>query len=643
MPILGSTGGMNADAFGMFGTKGPGAVPHTLSVEAVSSSQLTLSWINGDPACNTQIFRNGVATPLDEVLPGISEYNDSGLPSANTNEYVVRHTRFGLNSANTDAKSNTTLLSSPSNLNVTTLSPSSINVSWTLGDSTANTQVFQGGTLVHNALPTATFYQASGLDSATSYTYRIRHKKNAVETANVGPVSNTTTLAAPTGLQVTGITTSSVTIAWVNSDTSVGTTTQIFKNDNSTEIGTVSAGVPNYTDNTLSPGESVTYKVRHIKNAIPSSNTASVPATTIVSAPTGLTATVLADNEVRLNWTNTNGSANTQIFLSGVGTPVANLNAGVTEYIHTGLTPATTYNWVIRHRLSGVPSANTGPASARPTALFGGGTEYTNGGYRIHAFIGSTQLTCTRPGTVEYVIVAGGGGGGFGYGGGGGGGGYQAGSSFINSTRNVDIGAGGPNNTNGSNSSLQSVATATGGGKGGSYTVQGSNGGSGGGGGCASFGNPPGGLSGGTGSQNFNGGSGYEKVESTCPNPDDPYGTNPANVGCMLRAGGGGGGATENGENGVITGDNPDGGDGGEGQTNSWTGISYVVGSGGGGSASSGNKGFGGTNAGDGGLGGSISFTNGVPNLGGGGGGGGGGSFVGGQGGSGVVLVRYLI
>ena len=229
----------------------------------------------------------------------------------------------------------------------------------------------------------------------------------------------------------------------------------------------------------------------------------------------------------------------------------------------------------------------------------------------------------------QYVVVAGGGGGGIAHAGGGGAGGFRTGSLGLNRavTYSVSIGSGGAtspsrsvNGTNGSNSVFASI-TSIGGGGGGSEYKGGNSGGSGGGG---ATGGPPV-APGGSGSllQGNAGGAGSPS------NP--PY------------IGGGGGGAGAVGGTATPT----SAGNGGIGGISSITGTSTYYAGGGGGGAYGGNAGV--TSAGTGGLGGggNGNYGNGngsagTTNRGGGGGGGGYSNENGYNGGSGIVILKYL-
>ena len=263
--------------------------------------------------------------------------------------------------------------------------------------------------------------------------------------------------------------------------------------------------------------------------------------------------------------------------------------------------------------------------------------------YRVHTFTSDGTFEVTRGGEVEYLVVAGGGGGAMGAGGAGGllsnvG---AAGLAVSPQTYPVVVGGGGSGlpgsttpspqpgtwrderGTEGDNSTVFGL-TADGGGTGGAYgdggvdVRTGTSGGSGGGGGglftdqtntAGGNGTAGQGNDGGRSSTSVNGGSG------------------------------GGGGAGAAGSNGTSS----DGGAGGIGVLNGITGTSqYYAGGGGGGTIESDGA------AGTGGLGGGgngavrleTDAGSGAPNTGGGGGGAGDNS---GNGGSGIVIVRYRI
>jgi len=248
-----------------------------------------------------------------------------------------------------------------------------------------------------------------------------------------------------------------------------------------------------------------------------------------------------------------------------------------------------------------------------------GGTITTSGAYTIHTFTSSGTFTVDGGSLtgVDYLVVAGGGGGGSRRAGGGGGGGMvnATNQSISAGTYTITIGAGGAGATTdtnngvvGGNTVFGSIQTCNGGGYGAGQGNAGGAGGSGGGGsGTSGQGNSGGASSGATG-------------------------------------GGGGGGK---GAAGSQSG-NQAGGNGGGGLTLAYSGSSVAyAGGGGGGSRDGYSGGSGASGGGTGGVDGSTVSTAGAANRGGGGGGGArdgnsGALLNGANGGSGVVIIRYL-
>lgn len=287
--------------------------------------------------------------------------------------------------------------------------------------------------------------------------------------------------------------------------------------------------------------------------------------------------------------------------------------------------------------LYGIAAVGTTPVIA-PFAT--GGDVITNDGtYWIHTFLSSGTFTPAKNLTCGYLVVAGGGGGGgctsggYGPGGGAGAGGFRStvtatgGGGSLESALTLSLltnytvtigggGAGGVGNSVGSSgaNSVFSTITSTGGGGGGHYSgaASGLSGGSGGG---AAYGGSAGT---GTANQGYNGGG---------------------NTG--IDGGGGGGGA---GQIGYTANTNTVGANGGNGVATSITGSSVTYAGGGGGGDYNGGAGTGGSGGGgNGGHGAQNGFGGSINTGSGGGGAGGTATQNGGAGGSGIVIVRYLM
>ena len=283
--------------------------------------------------------------------------------------------------------------------------------------------------------------------------------------------------------------------------------------------------------------------------------------------------------------------------------------------------------------VAGMLSAFAPPAQALPSATGGTVAKYIENGtnFTAHIFttVGTTSITFSVGGDVEYLVVAGGGGGGWvrnGFGGGAGGaGGLLTGSTNVDAVAySIVVGDGGSgpagqinNGSPGGNSSFTNIVAIGGGGGVGSNAAYPADGGSGGGGGqqwaVGRLGTPGQGNDGGDG--------------------------NPASN----TPGGGGGGAGAPGQDANAASNKGYGGIGIVSSLRGGTNEFYAAGGGGGGTAI-GNRGLGGSQDGYGNGGyGETDATGGRPNTGGGAGGGpsGGSSQATIKGGTGIVIVRY--
>ncbi|MCX5784054.1 MAG: IPT/TIG domain-containing protein [Elusimicrobia bacterium] len=353
-----------------------------------------------------------------------------------------------------------------------------------------------------------------------------------------------------------------------------------------------------------------------------------VPAITTVSPAYGPQGTVITI-------TGTGFVAGGKVY---VGTVEAVVNTLTATQI-TATTPASATGGARTVTVLNLPDQSYGMKAIAFTYMMSatGGTESNVGGYHIHTFtaVGTSAFTVATGGSVEVLVVAGGGGGGGQLAGGGGAGGYNYVADFavVNAAYSLSVGAGGaggpataPYNmnqgTNGGNSVFATI-TSIGGGGGGVYDntyAVGKNGGSGGGGGDSDTAPQRRAGGSGTAGQGYQGGSGEG--------------------GTAYYVGGGGGGAGGPGVSGASF---VRGGNGGAGLQSTISGTPAYYASCGGGNAYYGYSTIAGVaSPGGGGNGGrNGNGGNATANTGGGGGGGDWNVVSGGNGGSGIVIIRY--
>lgn len=321
--------------------------------------------------------------------------------------------------------------------------------------------------------------------------------------------------------------------------------------------------------------------------------------------------------------------------LANAGTPLSVVSPTELGYLD-GVTSA------VQTQLDSKTVVLKGTTAARPTGAEGD-LYYDTSAENLYQKTASSgwkiagQSGAPAPSTADVLMVAGGGGG-VGAGGGAGGGGIvYAPAISVSGTYTISVGAGGSgsngtggNPTNGANSTFTGLTSAVGGGCSGGYTgAIYSNAGNGGSGGGASYYT---GTTAGTGTagQGNNGATGYQGTGGGDP-----------------RSGGGGGGAGAVGGSGSAS----QGGNGGVGtSTYSAWGAATVSGenvggtyyfAGGGGGAANGSPGVGGYGGGTAGIGTAGGTVSNPPANTGGGPGSSHQTYVGNNGGSGVVFLRY--
>ena len=385
-----------------------------------------------------------------------------------------------------------------------------------------------------------------------------------------------------------------------------------------------------------------------IAAAIPSLT--SITGTIFAGAGTNLTlaGTNFLSSGLVVNFVQTSDSINTNVTV----TPTSDTAATVAV-------PAAVYNNVtagnaVTIKVTNSDAMSSGTVNKTASALPSGGSITTSGNFRIHSFTSNGSFVNTIAGvSIQYLVIAGGGGGGS-AGGGGGAGGYrtnvtgqtsgassstEAAVTFPAATYTITVGSGGAavDDSRGANGGASSISgtgitdiTTVGGGGGGSFQSSGQH--------TPGDGGSAGGRSATNGS-----------VASATANQGTAGGDGTGGA-AGNSVGGGGGGAGAAGSNGNGNAPVKQGGAGGLGLSNNITGSAVTRGGGGGGGGdnrTSVGPSAGGTASGGGGAGGGSSAAgDATDGTGGGGGGaaisaGGNHGILGGDGGDGIVIIRY--
>ena len=191
----------------------------------------------------------------------------------------------------------------------------------------------------------------------------------------------------PSGLSVAVSSISSISLNWTdNSSDELG-----FKIERKTgtggiygQIGTTGAGITTYADSGLSEGTTYTYRVRAYNAGADSAYSNEASTTIWPAAPSGLSATPVAINQINLSWAdNSVGETGFKIErktgAGGIYSQIAVTTDNTTTYSDATVTASTTYVYRIKAYNAGGDSAYstegaaTTPAPPAPSAGGGGG------------------------------------------------------------------------------------------------------------------------------------------------------------------------------------------------------------------------------------------------------------------------------
>jgi len=275
-----------------------------------SSSEVTF---NGNDAVG--LFKNDVLIDILGTFDGgtgnyaqnVTLQRKSSVTSPNTtytvNEWnsLATDTFSGLGSHTVDGgtPSDTTAPTAPTNLTSSTITATSVDLSWTAStDDTAVTgyDIYNGATVIGTVATTT--YQVTGLTAATSYTFSVKAKDAA---ANISVSSNTinaTTLtppdttapSAPTNLTASNTTETTVDLNWSAATDNVAVTGYEVYNGASL-IATVAT--TNYQVTGLTAATSYTFSVKAKDAAGNISTTSNMENVTTTSGGTGTTTELL--------------------------------------------------------------------------------------------------------------------------------------------------------------------------------------------------------------------------------------------------------------------------------------------------------------------------------------------------------------
>lgn len=372
--------------------------PTALTARVASATQINVEWVPGGGGqdgfrldrVRGASFQSGADLTTITVAADQTTYADMGLASNTTYTYRIVAFNGGGNSTISREAGGTTLRdrpASPTNLVVSTLSATSLGVSWIDGSDNESGFVLErssdGGTTwpvtrtVDAAGGTGTTVSTTetGLASNTEYTYRVKAVNGNNGSDYVGPASRLTLPAAPTGLTAVTVSSGEIQLAWTDGS-SKPSAFSVERRTSDGDFGVLTAvasGMTAHSDTTVAPGTTYTYRVRATNAEGASAYSDTATASTLQAppaTPVGLEAMVLSNREIRLAWQDAStNEAQFRIERKLVGgaadfRQIATLNAVAGDgsqvtFTDTQLTPGTAYAYRVRTSNNGGNSPYT--------------------------------------------------------------------------------------------------------------------------------------------------------------------------------------------------------------------------------------------------------------------------------------------
>jgi fibronectin type 3 domain-containing protein len=324
----------------------PPSAPGTLTANALSSSQIDLSWGPATDNVAVTFYRvercsgSGCSSFAEVAASTSTTHLDVGLAASTDYSYRVRAVDAADNegpysntaSTTTPAPPDTEPPTAPTGLSATAMSPTQIDLSWTAASDNVAVTLYRvercqgAGCSVFTEIGTtaSTSFASTGLTASTSYSYRVRAQDVV---PNIGPYSSTASAttqappdtAAPTapGTPVATATSAiQIDLSWTAAIDNVAVTLYRVERcqgagcSSFAEIGTTAS--TSYSDTGLSASTAYSYRVRAqdaVPNVGPYSGTASATTQSGVVTPSEPLPTLDSfnrpnENALTGNWSN---------------------------------------------------------------------------------------------------------------------------------------------------------------------------------------------------------------------------------------------------------------------------------------------------------------------------------------------------
>lgn len=393
----------------------PPVAPSAVDAVAVSPTSVKITWSTaGTNAGGYHVWRSTDGLNYTKIITltggATARYTDSTAAANRDYWYHVRSFKSTLVSSPSDADAVTTPLIAPGAFSATAQGSEAVLVKWKRTDLAATNYLVLRSTdgvnyslLSDVAGGTTVSYLDQSVESGTAYWYKAQSAGDDNTSLFTAAVKASTKLTTPTDLAADAAA-KSVSLTWAGVDPHAASTLVLRAKDGITftTLATLSPGVTQYTDNSVATGTKYQYRVRVAKSGVPSGNSALLPVTTLLLAPTSLAAAA-AGPDVMLTWSDANRSGmGYRVFRSGDGenfTQIAQLAAGSEKkFKDKAVAPDTAYTY----RVAAFAGAIVSPVSGTVVFTTPRGTENVT----ITTRHGDSELLVTTYGVTGSIAVA---------------------------------------------------------------------------------------------------------------------------------------------------------------------------------------------------------------------------------------------
>ena len=331
------------------------AAPEDFAASGVTQTGITVTWTKSTGATAYKV-RAGTTGDFT-ALGNVATYTFTGLTANTAYTLQVRASNAGGDSsiAQTTATTNNVppppAPAAPSGLTTSGITQTSITLTWTKS-TTATGYKVQVGSGTVTTLGNVATYTFSGLDAGTSYTLKVS-ATNAGGDSTAEDITVVTVPPDPTGLTTSGITQTSITLTWAESDGATSYEVNGGALSGWTDVKTAKT----YDFTGLEADTQYSLQVRAV-NSSGASGSASVSESTLPNAPAApedFAASGVTQTSITVTWTKSTGATAYKLRKDS-GDSWTELG-DVATHSFTGLTAGTSYDIEIVASNSGGDSA----------------------------------------------------------------------------------------------------------------------------------------------------------------------------------------------------------------------------------------------------------------------------------------------